>query len=327
LVALSDSPTGVTVTSLNTFSNVLEKTCNVSSDLSKLAQLSEPSDGSKLAGYLPAGGGSFVNLSGHNSNSYSDTPVTDAGPLFGPGTGELWWTIGDQVWSSVETDGTPEYHGTGSVGGFSATGEPLPSPVPTSPNGSIGAIDTPDEELPGQARIGVGLAIGKPAALNAACQNRARRAGKETLTVATFAEQCPGIASVILPETTCKLFVGFVSASAFVCQVDSDGNERFDHLSFKTTGHTVKIVSEMPLTPPTQMYLNAVEVSPDGQTLWYTATRRATPPGQTEQTSLYIVPTRTPTAEPMPVSLTPQISLEAITVAGWRWHGQFLPGY
>lgn len=331
LAALSGGPEGVTVTPLSTFSNVLEKTCIVSPDLTKLAQLSEPSDGSKLAGYLPAGGGSFVNLSGHDSSSYSDTPVTDESPLFNPATGELWWTTDGQVWSSAVSGGTPEYHDTGSVGAFSADGEPLPYPVPTSPDGSIGAIEKPNEELSGQSGSGLGLVIGKPSVLDAACQNRAGHAGKETLTVATYVEQCPGVASVVLPETTCKFFIGFVSASAFVCQTDDDGNERFDRLSFKLDGHTIKIRSDMPLTPPTQMYLDvaheAAQVAPDGRTLWYTATRRATPTETSEQTTLYVIPTGTPTVEPAPVSLTPEIAVTTSTaMAGWRWRGKFLPG-
>jgi hypothetical protein len=330
LAALSGGPEGVTVTPLSTFSNVLEKTCNVSPDLTKLAQLSETSDGSKLAGYLPAGGG-FVNLSGHDSNSYSDTPVTDESLLFNPATGELWWTTAGQIWSSAVNGGTPEYHGTGLVGAFSAASEPLPYPVSTSPDKSIGVIEKQLEELSGQSGSGLGLAIGKPGALDAACQDRTVH-GNEIPAVSTLVSQCPGVANVVLPETTCKFFIGFVSASAFVCQTDKDGNESFDRLTFTIEGRRVKIVSDVPLTPPTQMYLDvaheAAQVAPDGQTLWYTATRRATPTESSEQTSLYVIPTGTPTAEPAPVSLTPETAVTASTeMAGWRWHGKFLPSH
>ncbi len=308
----------MTVTPLSTFSNVSEKTCAVSPDLTKLAEISETSDGSKVVGYLPTGG-NFVNLSGHDSNSYSDTPITDENPMFNPTTGELWWTREKYMWSSDVSGGTPEDHGAGLLGAFTTAGEPLPYSVSTSPDGSIGAIEKPLEDL-----NGLGLAIGKSNALTASCQNRAGKGGNEIPAVITFVSQCPGVASIVLPEATCRFFTGFVSDSAFVCRTSDNGGERerFDRLAFKIEGHKVKIVSDITLTPPTQMKLEASVISPDGKTLWYFGIRNTSTSAPSEQASLYVIPTNTPTSEPAPVSLTPETALTATPqLAGWRWHG------
>lgn len=321
LDALSGDAEGVTVAPVASFSNLSEKTCSVSPDLTKLAELSETSDGSKLAGYVPAGGGGFVNLSGHDSNSYSDTPVEDQDPLFNPVTGELWWMVnengGDSLWSAPTTGGSLHDHGPNRLGGnlaaFTAAGEPLASSMPTSPDGSLTAVNS-DAELDVS---GDQLTIGKSSAFAASCHDNVT--------------DCPGAASITFSEPSyqssvaCESFIGFASDSAFICRVNDNGRERFDRLSFKLEGHQLKIISDVPLTPPTQMALGGVRVSADGKTLWYIATRQATPGDSNEQqANLYVIRTDTPTPEPAPAVLTPAIPLATITMAGWRLHGQFI---
>jgi hypothetical protein len=325
LDALRGGPDGVAVTPVASFPGVPEKTCLASPDLSKLAVLSEASDGSKVAGYMRVGGG-FVGLSGHNSNSYSDTPVSDVDPLFNPVSGELWWMVeesGDReshwsMWSAPVGGGSPHSHGPNNLGGnlaaFTAAGEPIAVSLHTSPDGTLAAFTTKDV----WHEDGIELTIGRVNALTADCVRHA-------------SHSC-GLAQIPFLEgdqssVVCEVFIGLTSNSAFVCQVkDQWGRQLFDRLDFKLAGSRVKITNDTSLTPPTNMILSDAQVAPDGQTLWYLASRQsASEP--TQQTSLYILPTDTPTAEPAPVTLTPSGAVTAAAqVAGWRWHGRFRPG-
>jgi hypothetical protein len=302
VLALSGGSGGVSASPLASFPNASESTCAVSPDLTKLAEISETSDGSTVAGYVPTGGGSFVNLSGHNSGSYSDTPVKDEHPMFDPVTGDLWWTSNEHSWSVPVTGGTPHEHGTGLFGGFGPAGEPAGAQVLTSPDGSLG----------GTANIDV---------VEAAYDLRVTIGKARTLTACAGQDQCPGEASITLPASAHTL-AGFVSDSAMVCQVYGSGGEQFNLISFKIVGRSIKVVREVSLTPPTQMKLGAALLSPDGKTLWYIGARSGS-----EQGSLYVVPTSTPTAEPSPVSITPTSSLTTTDqMIGWRWHGRVVLG-
>jgi len=324
LEALSGGPEGVTVTSLASFSGVSEKTCSVSPDLTKLAEISETSEGSKVAGYLPAGGSSFVNLSGHASNGYSGTTHTDEQPLFDPVTGDLWWTSERHVRSSALNGGKPQDHGSGQVGAFTAAGEPRVYKWSRSPDGSVEVFAKNLEEI--HYSQGLGLAIGRSRDVSASCEDRAgKNPSPGGVGAADFIRACPGVARVAF-ETTCDSFVGLISDSAFICGLTKDGGQRFYRVTFAINGNQVKIVSHVPLTPATMMEIGWTVVSPDGRTLWYLATSGGSTPESTEQTKLYIVSTATPTPEPSPVSLTPETSLATITMTGWRWHGRFLPG-
>lgn len=320
LSALSGGAEGVSARSVASFSDVSEKTCALSPDLSKLAELSETSDSSKVAGYLPAGGGSFVNLSGHNSNSYSNTAVIDVGPLFSPTSGDLWWMAqegsGFSLWSAPAAGGAPENHGAAQLGGnlvdFTPTGEPIAVSLARSPDGTLAAFTTKEvlhEE-------GIELTIGRASALTADCVHSNHGCG---LAQVPFLEGAQS-------SVACQTFIGFVSNSAVVCQNNENGLQRFDRLDFRLAGRAVKVTDDTPLTPSTQMLIGGVVVSPDGKTLWYTASREASETQPSAETHLYIVPTEEPTSEPSPVSVTPEVSLATIIMAGWRWHGHFQSG-
>jgi hypothetical protein len=321
LDALSGGPEKVAVTPVTSFSGVSEKSCGVSPDLSKLADLSETSDGSKVAGYLPAGGGSFVNLSGHNSSSYSDTPVNDRDPLFNPVSGELWWEVEEageraSLWVATASGGPPRYEGVnhlgGNLAGFTSGNEPIAVRLTTSPDSTRAAFTT-KEVLHEQ---GIALMIGASQTLTADCIRRSSGCG---LARIAFLEGHQSSAA-------CHSFLGFASDSAVVCQNEDNGSQRFDRLGFRITGSKVKITSVTSLTPPTDMLVSTAQVAPDGKTLWYVAGREAGAEG-TPETNLYVVPTGSPTTEPMPVTLTPPGSLAPTAlVAGWRWEGRFVPG-
>jgi hypothetical protein len=324
LLALSGGSEGVSVTTLVSFSGADQTTdCSISPDLTKLAEQGGESEEFTVAGYLPASSGSFVNLSGNKGNSYSGSSVDDERPMFNPVSGELWWTSEGHIWSAPVSGGTPQDHGAGRLEAFSTSGEPLPDRVAPSPDGSMGAIANDTEDVgDGEA---LGLAIGKASALTASCLNRAGAGA----AVAIIASHCPGVGSLSFPEGN-RLFIGFVSDSAFICEDISSEGPRFDLIMFKIMGSRVKIVSDAPLTPPTTREVGWAAVSPDGKRLWYTATGGASTqesPEQSTQSPLYVVSASSPTSNPSPVSVSPAGSVVSADKAiGWRWNGQWLDG-
>jgi hypothetical protein len=292
--------------------------------LTKLANLSTTSEGSTVAGYLPAGGGGFVNVSGHETNGYGGTTHTDEAAQFNPVTGELWWTSGRHVWSSALNGSQPQDHGAGQFGAFTATGEPRTYQWSLSPDGSVKAFAKNLEEI--HYSQGLGLAIGRSGDVTAACEGHAaREPSPEGIGARDFVSACPGVARIAF-ETTCDSFVGLISNSEFICGLTKDSGQRFYRVGFAISGAQVKIVSRVPLTPVTTMTIGWTAVSPDGKTLWYMATSGGSTPESTQQTRLYIVPTSTPTPEPSPVSVTPATSIEGAFLTGWRWHGHWLDG-
>jgi hypothetical protein len=315
--ALSGGPEGVTMTPVTTFSGLTAEGCVLSPDLSKFAEISDASDGSKVAGYLPAGGGAFVNLSGHNSNGYSDTPVIDMDPVFNPMTGDLWWTEesgnSDRLWSAHTAGSAPVDQGSANLGGnlagFTASGEPVAVALVSSPDGSLAAFTTKEV----WHEDGIALEIGSAKALTASCTRHPTGCGLAEIQFLEGDESPP----------PCETFLGFASDTAIVCQNEPNGTKRFDRLEFQRAGKKIKVTSDAPLTPPTQMLIGGVRISPDGKTLWYTATRQASQTESSPEAHLYIVSTGRSTAEPSPVSLQPEMSLSSIIMAGWRWHGHF----
>jgi hypothetical protein len=340
LAAMSGAPGGLSVTPLASFSEESSDESpgldiyTFSPDLSKQAAIATTSDGSKVAGYIPAGGGSFVNLSGHDSNGYSDAPVTDEAPQFNPASGELWWTSGKHVWSAAVSGGSPQDHGVGSFVAFNASGEPVASSLATSPDGTLTAIEDNPMAIEDNGAQNSTFVIGKSSVLTPSCQQPAST-GKPTefpalaLNAEAIVRKCPGSASVTFAENTkpsCQSFIGFVSDSAFVCQTYEANSRSFDLLTFKIEGNKVKVLHEASLAPPTQMDLHESAVAPDGKTLWYVGVRNASATNPTEQTNLYVIPTNTLTPEPSPVSLTPQTAITGYDhLIGWRWHGHLLP--
>lgn len=326
LVALSGGQGGVSVTTLASFTGTHHTgECSASPDLTKLATLSTTAEGSTVAGYLPAGSGGFVNVSGHETNDYSGVSHVEGVSLFNPVTGELWWSS-DHLWSSALNSSQPHDHGVGQLGVFNAAGEPRAYKWSPSPDGSIQAFAKDLEEI--HYSQGLGLAIGHSRNVTAACENRAVRAASSSpggIGASDFARACPGVAHIAF-ETTCDTFVGLISDSELICGLTKDSGQRFYRVGFVISGDQVKIVSHVPLTPTTTMEIGWTAVSPDGKALWYMATSGTSTPEATEQTRLYIVPTSNPTREPSPVSLTPEVPLETSSVVGWRWHDHWLDG-
>jgi hypothetical protein len=325
LVALAGSSQGVSVTQLVSFSGADQTTtCSVSPDLTKLAELSTTSEGSKVAGYLSAGGGGFVNVSGHETNGYSGVAHIDEEPLFDPVSGELWWISAGDIWSSALNGAKPQNHGAGQVAAFTATGEPRAYRWSQSPDGSVEAFGKELEEI--HYSQGLGVAIARSSDVTASCEDRvAKDPSPEGAGASDFLNACPGVARVAF-ETTCDSFVGLISDSEFICGLTEANGQRFYRVAFTIDGDQVKIVSHVQLTPATTMKIGWVAVSPDGKELWYLATSGATTPESTEQTKLYIVPTGGPTSEPSPVMVTPETSLAAASLKGWRWKGRWLDG-
>jgi hypothetical protein len=332
VMALSGGAEGVSITSLASFS-ADEAGCSVSPDLTKLAELSTTSEGSKVAGYVPASGGSFVDAAGHETNGYSGASITDEGPLFDPVTGDLWWNSEGHVWSSSLNGTQPQEHGTGRVQGFSPSGEPSADPWTVSPDGSLEAYVNHEE--PGGYTFQVGLAIGPTSAITSACENRGSP-GNESAAASNLVSDCRGVASTSfegdgchIAETTCESFVGLISDSQFILEsTPTSQQQRFYRITFRLAGGKIDIVSRVAITPPTTKAIEWAGVSPDGKTLWYLTKAGGSEPEATEQGApeLYIVPTDTTTEHPTSVSVTPATSLANMSLVGWRWHEHWYGG-
>jgi hypothetical protein len=318
LDAFSSRPTGVTSVLLTHFAARCSESANLytfSSDLSKMATTSQSSDGSTVAGYDPANNGTFVDLSGHHNNSYSNAQVTDSNPLFNPATGELWWNSNGHMWAASASGGPPEDEGPGEIAAFTASGEPLQpnEGLVDSPGGLQAAVRGGNNGTGGPS-----LAIAKPNVLTPACQKRVLDTGR----------QCPGVTMVPIDNdpngSACK-FTGFVSNSEFVCLVGGGGGEQFDLFSIDSSKH--RATYTMALTPPTNLKLGRGYVSPDGKTLWYTGIHEDPEETAQEQLHLFVVPTDSYSAEPSPAAVTAPESLNSNgAVIAWRWHGHLLPG-
>jgi hypothetical protein len=73
-----------------------------------MAAVEHNAAGNVVAGYVPAGGGPFVNLAGNETRGFSDQAVTDGQPRFDWTTGELWWQSNYALWSASVTAKQPK---------------------------------------------------------------------------------------------------------------------------------------------------------------------------------------------------------------------------
>jgi hypothetical protein len=216
-------------------------------------------------------------------------------------------------------------YATGAREGAARRVHSLPDQEPMSPDGSIGAIIDPTEPTGGYYAVGLG--IGRSNALTPTCLNHAGAIDSETGGIEPLASECPGVAVISFPEPI-RAFIGFVSDSTFITEVDETSGQHFALDTFKLAGSKLHIVNSVPLTPPTTMKIAWAAVSPDGKTLWYLATTGGeSQPEVEEETHLYVVSTTTPTHEPSPVQVTPLNSaVAADKIVGWRWNGHWLDG-
>jgi hypothetical protein len=292
-------------------------------DISKQATTSSEgaTDGSVMAGYLPAGGG-FVNLSGHEGSAYGDTAVHDADPFIDPKTEELWWIREEhQVWSAplsgegqARPHGRAPDYGNGSISGFNPNGEPLPLPLSMSPDGALAA-----------AVSGSRVAVGQPHVFTAACLDRAFAAGDGEYY--DFQRSpCPGITEVAYANPAdCTAFVGFVSNRSFICETGAERSGfALTLLSLSFRAGRAIASPRLTLAPPMHQVLQDIEVSPDGKDVWFVGVRH--PLEDNTESSLYVLPTSTPTRRPAPVTVIPEDLLTTNgQVVGWRWQGQTWP--
>lgn len=333
LVALSQELERIAVVPVASFADACNQDSTIysySTDLSKQATANGSTDtgGGDIqtteAGYLPTNDAAFVNLSGQASNSsYTENVVANTNPYFDPKTGELWWIRESHLWSVPVSGGSPRQHGlapdygNGISEAFLPNGDPIPRALASAPDGKL---------LAAYPKEGAKLAVGMPSAFTASCLNKAFDAGDGGGYDFTRSP-CPGLLAVSYKATPnrspCEKFVGFVSDSRFVCAASTESGTRFDLIGLTISGSSATAKYLTTLTPPTQMTLHGSQVSPDGKTLWYWATRNAMESGS--QTNLYVVPTTAVTTNPKPASLTRSELLTANgDVIGWRWNGHLL---
>jgi hypothetical protein len=301
-------------------------------DFSKWAATSQTSDGSTVAGYVAANSDTFTDLSGHTS-SYSGATVTDRNPMFSP-TGELWWTVqtgydyGDDstvptdLWqASVSGSGAEKWGSSeGDIGGFTPTGDPSPYPIFPSPSGKVLMFASFDMDS-GSIQY-----IADANQVSGKCLEKAAN-GFYSLAY-SVSKTCPGVADTSnlgrnSPLNVCG-FAGMISDSAFVCLNTSGSSTYYESIPFTLSGTHIEIGRPTQLTPPTELSVADLGVSPDGQTLWYEVNQND------GSRTLYEVPTSGYSANPE--SYSPEISaggqpttIDQLSPEGWLWNGKYIP--
>ncbi len=306
-----------------TFAKAEKDGCPVSSDLADMAATEHNAAGNVVAGYVPNGGGAFVNVAGAEKRGFSDEAVVDQQPRFNWTTGDLWWMTNNEMWSASITAKQPQVRdkSANTLNGFSPTGEPEELVWQQSLEGKVVFMQPSGEEynLTGNGIV-VGTLVTGPG-LDAACEKGYGG------SIEPFAEVsgCKGVSSFDLSQD-CRVIVGFVSTSAYVCQESNGSGTRFSLAKVVAKGKTPPKATA--LTPETQQTVKWAEVTPDGKSLWFstsettgesggTGSETGTAGGGTEATHIYVVPTSSYSANPVPATGNSELGSEASLIA-WR---------
>ena len=312
-----------------------------SPDFSKWAATSQTPDGSTVAGYVDANSASFTDLSGHTS-SYSGATVTDSNVMFSP-TGELWWNDhNNQVWYASPSGGAAVDYGSGQIGGFTPDGQPSPNQIFASPSGNVLMFADFSADADG---LGVIVNIADANKVNGKCLEQATATSSSGEADAqsgwgdySLSSACPGVANTSnlsqnTPMNACGSspgaqhdcgFAGMISDSAFACLDSSGSSTYYESVPFTLSGTQITIGKPTQLTPPTQLSVTDIGVSPDGKTLWYELNQND------GSSTLYEVPTSGYSANPE--SFVPEISVggqpttvDNLSWEGWLWNSKFIP--
>jgi hypothetical protein len=279
--------------------------------------------GNVVAGYVPDGGGAFVNVAGGEKRGFSDVPVVDQQPRFNWTTGELWWVTNNEMWSASVTAKQPQMRdkSANEIDGFSPSGEPEELVWQQSLGGKVVFMQPNGEEynLTGNGIV-VGTLVTGPG-LDAACEKG------DGGSIEPFAEvsRCKGVDSFDVSQN-CRVIIGFISNSQYVCQESNGAGTRFSLATITGKGKTP--AKATPLTPETQQTVQWAVVTPDGKSLWFSTSEKGgengtagsevgTSSGETEATHVYVVPTSTYTSNPTPVTDNSELGSEASLIA-WR---------
>jgi hypothetical protein len=323
VVALRYENGAMTSSPVASFAKAEKDGCPVSANLAYMAAVEHNAAGNVVAGYVPAGGGPFVNLAGNETRGFSDQAVTDGQPRFDWTTGELWWQSNYALWSASVTAKQPKVQNksVNVLDGFSLTGRPEEQPWQQSLEGKVEFLQPNGEEYNlTDNEIVVGTLVSGPG-LTTACENQ------PYLGVSSFAEGsgCKGVAAFDVSQN-CRTIIGFVSTSQYVCQESNGAGTRFSLAT--VVGKGAKPSKATPLTPETQQTLKWAEVTPEGKSLWFSTSETGgengavegeagTAEGTTEATHLYAVSTATYTSNPTPVMGKVELGSEALPIA-WR---------
>jgi hypothetical protein len=297
--------------------------CPVSANLAYMAATEHNAAGNVVAGYVPNGGGAFVNVAGAEKRGFSDEAVVDQQPRFNWTTGDLWWVTNNEMWSASITAKQPQMRdkSANTLNGFSPTGEPEEQVWQQSLGGKVVFMQPNGEEynLTGNGIV-VGTLVTGPG-LDAACEKG------DGGSIEPFAEAsgCKGVGSFDVSQD-CRVIVGFVSTSAYVCQESNGAGTRFSLA--KVVGNGKKPSKATPLTPETQQTMKWAEVTPDGKSLWFSTSETSgesgptggetgTAGGAAETTHIYVVPTSSYSASPTPATGNSELASEASLIA-WR---------
>ncbi len=306
----------------------------VSPSLSRWAEVDTVSNNSTDAGYVSAGGSSFVDLTTQASN-YADNTIKASNPVFDPVTGDLWWSqqavsndsYVENLWHVPSSGGTPVQYGPGSIAGFSASGDPLPVPLLRSPSGNTVAFF-----LDGwYSQYGSGfLVFGTPQQLSSQCLEPDYETNGNT---GGYVPSCPGT-STINGNFDCPFILGLSDDSTAICE---NGSSQYVRIALgpiatvpcsgigRGTSCMVSTGAVTSLTPTTNQQLTSLGLAPDGSTIWYSAKNSS------GTLTLYEVSATTPTTNP--AAFTPMVEdagqtypVTSTQPVGWILHGKFVPG-
>ncbi len=323
VVALRYEAGAITSSPVASFAKAEKAGCPVSANLSYMAATERNSAGNVVAGYVPNGGGAFVDVAGAEKRGFSDEAVTDQQPRFNWTTGELWWLTNNQMWSASIVAKQPQLRDSSAnvLNGFSATGSPEELVWQQSLEGNVVFMQPSGEEynVTGNEYV-VGTLVTGPG-LDAACEKSYGG------SIEPFAEVsgCKGVSSFDV-STQCLTIVGFVSTNKVVCKESGGSGTRF---SLQTVAGSSKTPAKAtPLIPETQQTIQWAQVTPDGKSLWFSASEKggeggvstgetATAGAESEARHIYVVPTANYTASPTPATGHSELGTEASLIA-WR---------
>jgi hypothetical protein len=231
-------------------------------------------------------------------------------PIFDPANGQLWWTQGGHLYSNTDPPSTAVDHGPGMLYTFTPSGEPMPGPVFTSPDGSEVAVPTV-----------AGFTYGPSSTMTSACVEGYAVAAKirgSTLPGGVF---CGGqTVNASTAPGRCTFMIGWVSSSDIACLTsgpDATGNGTgsggySNAVAVYHLGQAAGVSGTM-LIPPSDTAVFHAEVSPDGKDVLF-----VTSDYTTKTIALDLVPTDGSGAHTAPQPIEHWTSgLSSAEILGW----------
>lgn len=239
---------------------------------------------------------SFTDLSGVDSDSYSQKDVQDNKVIFNPVTSDVWWQRDDDfMMSSARDDTSPTREGKGFLYTFDPEGKPMPMPYLDSPSGRRRAVIT-------ENGYSATLWVGNRTTLTSECLQKAGVTHHSDTVDACGAREVDG------DTFACDQvddIAGWLSDTELVCLANSQ-------VARLEVGSNGKITDETALTPETARTLRTPLVSPDTKTVFFLGVEDSD-----SEVTLYKAPTDGDT-EAEPAEVTSWSDGSVRTLLAWR---------